>query len=124
MRKKIFIEEVKKGDNKLLLIPKAHSFQLEKAKAKNYMLADSDELAFIYILEIEEEFIYVSIPSSLWEELKEAIDQNVPMFLFDGPVMLELSGMIEELSYLIENIDGNANYGEEMEKAVRQAFLL
>jgi len=124
MRKKIFIEEVKKGDNKLLLIPKAHSFQLEKAKAKNYMLADSDELAFIYILEIEEEFIYVSIPSSLWGELKEAIDQNVPMFLFDGPVMLELSGMIEELSYLIENIDGNANYGEEMEKAVRQAFLL
>jgi len=124
MRKKIFIEEVKKGDNKLLLIPKAHSFQLEKAKAKNYMLADSDELAFIYILEIEEEFIYVSIPSSLWEELKEAIDQNVPMFLFDGPVMLELTGMIEELSYLIENIDGNANYGEEMEKAVRQAFLL
>jgi hypothetical protein len=124
MRKKITIEKTERQHNKLLLFPAPHSFSLEDAKAKNYMLVDSDELAFVYIIEVDNEFIYISIPNSLWPELNEALKAHLPVFLQDETVLLELSGMVDELAYLIENIDGNANYGEEMEKAVKEVFLV
>jgi hypothetical protein len=122
MRKKITIEKAERQDNKLVLFPAPHSFSLEEAKAKNYMLVDSDELAFIYIIEADNEFIYTSIPKSLWRELNEALKANIPVFLKDEKILLELSGMADELAYLIDNIEGNANYGEEMEKAVKETF--
>jgi hypothetical protein len=123
MRKKITIERAERQDNKLLLFPAPHSFLLEGAKAKNYMLVDSDELAFVYIIEVDNEFIYISLPKSLWTKLNEALKAHLPVFLQDESVLLELEGMAEELAYLIENIDGNANYGEEMEKSVKEVFL-
>jgi hypothetical protein len=123
MRKKMFIEKAERENNKLLLIPALHSFSLENAQAKNYMLVDSDELAFIYIIEVNNEFIYVSIPKSLWTELNEAMKERTPVFIKDEATLIELSGIADELTYLIENIEGNANYGEEMEKAVKEIFF-
>jgi hypothetical protein len=37
---------------------------------------------------------------------------------------IELTDIHDELSYLLENIKGNANYGEEMEKKVVETFGL
>ena len=87
------------------------------------MLVDSDNIAFIYILETEEDFIYVAIPYELWPDMKRVLTEDIPIFLQSGTVELELTNFKEELAYLIENIDGNANYGEQMEQAVKEIFL-
>jgi hypothetical protein len=123
MRKKITIVQIEKRDGQMWLIGEEPSFAFDDAEPKRYMLADSDGLSFIYILEAADEFIYVTIPQPLWREMKEALHQPSPVFLQCGGRELELSSFQEELAYLIENIEGNANYGEEMEKAVKEAFL-
>jgi hypothetical protein len=121
--RKITIEKTEKNDQQLWLISDEPSFSLEGAKPKHYMLADSDHVAFVYILEVDDEFAYVVIPQSLWGELKAVLNHQLRVFLQSGTVRLELTGFKEELTYLIENIEGNANYGEEMEKAVKDIFL-
>ncbi|WP_027408910.1 hypothetical protein [Anoxybacteroides tepidamans] len=123
MRKKITIHQAEKRDDQMWLIGEEPSFPLDEAKPKNYMLADSDCLSFIYILETEDEFVYVTIPQGLWKEIKEVLHHPLRVFLQCGPIQLELLGFQEELAYLVENIEGNANYGEEMEKAVKETFL-
>lgn len=123
MRKTITITHVEKRGQQIWLMGDEPPFSLEGATPKRYMLADSDHLSFVYILEVVDEFIYVSIPQKFWGEMKEVLTQPLNVFLQVGAVELELIGFKEELTYLIENIEGNANYGEEMEKAVKDTFL-
>ncbi|MCZ0756149.1 hypothetical protein [Anoxybacillus sp. J5B_2022] len=123
MRKTITITDVKKRDEQLWLLSEAPSFSLEGAIPKRYMLVDSVERSFVYIVEQADEFVYVSIPQPCWREIKEVLTQPLTVFLQAGTVELELAGFQEELAYLIGNIEGNANYGEEMEKAVKDTFL-
>ncbi|MBA2874943.1 UPF0738 family protein [Thermaerobacillus caldiproteolyticus] len=123
MRKKLVIEHIEMHDQQLWLISTEPPFSLEGAKAKHYMLTDSDHLAFIYILEVNDEFVYVTIPQSLWKDLKAVLSGEFRVFLQSGTMRLELPQFKEELAYLLENIEGNANYGEEMEKAVKEIFL-
>jgi hypothetical protein len=122
MQKKIHINSVEKNDKGIYLIAQPHTFSLESAKAKRYMLVDSDHLSFVYILEVENEFVYVMMPQQVWPDLKEALLTNTSVFLKSNEVVIELEGMKEELTYLIDNIKGNANYGDEMEKAVAEFF--
>lgn len=123
MRKKLMVEKIEKRNERLWLISDHPSFLLEHAKPKNHMLVDSDNIAFIYILETEEDFIYVAIPYELWPDMKRVLTEDIPVFLQSGAVELELTNFKEELAYLIENIEGNANYGEQMEQAVKEIFL-
>jgi hypothetical protein len=123
MRKMLVVEKVEKRDERLSLISDHPPFSLEQAKPKNHMLVDSDKIAFIYILETDEDFIYVVIPYQFWTDIKQVLTDNIPIFLQSGTIELELTNFKEELTYLIENIDGNANYGEQMEQAVKEIFL-
>ncbi|MBB5325543.1 hypothetical protein HNQ34_002644 [Anoxybacillus tepidamans] len=123
MRKTITIKRAEKRGQQILLVGDEPPFSLEGAIPKRYMLTDSDHLSFIYILEAVDEFIYVFIPQKFWGEMKEVLAQSLNVFLQAGATELELIGFKEELAYLIENIEGNANYGEEMEKAVKDTFL-
>ncbi|WP_257349130.1 hypothetical protein [Pseudalkalibacillus decolorationis] len=88
------------------------------------VLVDSDTLAFIYILDTPNDFVYVSFPKEHWGELKDAINQSkeTRLHLTNHPD-LSLEGLKPELEYLIENIKGNANYGNEMMKSVESVFL-
>jgi hypothetical protein len=90
----------------------------------NRMLVDSDQLSFIYILDTEDELVYVSIPKEAWPALKEAADQEIPVMLTFSNTSdsIELVSLISELSYLVENITGNSNYGDEMVESVEQVF--
>jgi hypothetical protein len=123
MRKKLVVEKAEKRDERLWLICDHPPFSLEQARPKNHMLVDSDNIAFIYILETDEDFIYVAIPYQFWMDIKQVLTDGVPIFLQSGTIELELTNFKEELTYLIENIDGNANYGEQMEQAVKEIFL-
>lgn len=123
MRKTIQITRAETRGDQLWLIGNMPSFSIEGAVPKCYMLVNSDEQAFVYILEKDDEFVYVSIPQSCWNEIKEVLTEQLTVWLQAGMNELELIGFSEELAYLIENIAGNANYGEEMEKAVKETFL-
>jgi len=95
---------------------------LENTMASGQMLVDSDSLAFIYLLEKENEYVYLEIPEIMWKDCKVALEANNAFFIkaLNGELLLE--NFKEELEYLIENIRGNGNYGEDMEKAVSSVF--
>ncbi|MGP4082444.1 hypothetical protein ACTWQL_21370 [Pseudalkalibacillus sp. R45] len=87
------------------------------------VLVDSDSLSFIYILETTDSFIYVSFPKEQWNGLKTVITEEKDAFLkLSNHELLNLKGLKGELEYLIENISGNANYGNEMMKSVEEIF--
>jgi hypothetical protein len=87
------------------------------------VLADSDHLAFIYILETSDEYMYLSISKEYWPELKKVMTEDADTILTVNQHELKLEGIVEELQELISNIKGNANYGEDMVKEVESQFL-
>lgn len=87
------------------------------------ILADSDGLAFIYILESEDDFIYLSLKSEVWNKLKQGMDQSLPYVLQYGEHEMVLDAFIEELEQRIDNIEGNSNYGKTMVDEVEKVFL-
>ncbi|KAB2335014.1 hypothetical protein [Bacillus mesophilum] len=95
---------------------------LSNIKAMEQMLVDSDHLAFVYILEVDNDYTYLVLPEHSWSELKKAHQTEAAVKLTNGKAELLLSAFQEELSYLIENITGNSNYGEIMVEKVECIF--
>ncbi|WP_044893494.1 hypothetical protein [Bacillus alveayuensis] len=124
MKKRMEVKEAIHNEEKLLLKVESLSDEAENLHAKGQMLADSDQLAFIYLLDNGEDFVYLSVPSSFWPALKEAREHNLPVYAVVNGKQIFLQDFHTELDYLIENIKGNANYGEEMEKKVTDIFQL
>lgn len=122
MQKRIEIMNATLTDDQLRFTCQAEGDEAER-KASGQMLVDSDHFAFVYILELADSFEYVIIKENVWPELRQAHSDRKPVFLEAGSQMIELSGLHEELEYLLENIKDNANYGEEMEEKVRSVFL-
>ncbi|WP_078555160.1 hypothetical protein [Bacillus alkalicellulosilyticus] len=94
----------------------------EELQAGERMLVDSDNLAFIYILEEEDRYIYIRISQKWWAELKEAHEQLTPVFINCNDFQIECRNVHAELTYLLENIDNNSNYGDEFVTAVANTF--
>ncbi|WP_059350568.1 hypothetical protein [Bacillus coahuilensis] len=87
------------------------------------LIVDSDQLSFVYLGEVEEEYVYLYLSETCWEDLRAGIHNNVQFFLdVDGEVV-ELIELNEELTYLISNIEGNGNYGEQMVEKVESIFI-
>jgi Family of unknown function (UPF0738) len=120
MRKKITIEDAKISDQQVQLHC-GKNVVLHNAEASGQMLVDSDNLAFIYIIEEQGEYQYIELTKCIWEELKIGLEQNLQVFLF-GEGSLELTNFQDELRYLIDNIEGNSNYGVEMVAEVERIF--
>ncbi|KON89410.1 hypothetical protein AF332_23075 [Sporosarcina globispora] len=92
-------------------------------KAMEQILADSDNLTFIYIAEQNDDYTYIALPEAVWPELKKALDAQMRVFASDNNhERFELTGFHEELGDLIENIRGNSNYGNEMVEKVESIF--
>lgn len=105
-------------DDQFLLVGK-------KVEPEGRMLADSDLLSFLYILNVEEEFIYVEFPENAWVDLNNALQKKLTIYLqinIDTRIPLVL--FHEELEYFIANIQENSNYGEKMIQAVSQCFII
>lgn len=122
MNKRIELTEAKFETDNLILQSSSIISNINGLQAKGQMLVDSDKLSFVYLLETEDEFVYAGIPYSVWNELKEARDKGYRAMIRIEDQDIELVGLYDELNYLIENIKGNANYGEEMEKKVEELF--
>lgn len=123
MNKKIVVTNaiLKEKDQVVELIAES-GYSLINLKPMEQMLVDSDHLSFIYITDLQDEYQYVSIPHSLWANLKIALELQWDIYLADGDQKLLLPGFLEELTYLIENIKGNSNYGDAMVEKVESIF--
>ncbi len=92
--------------------------------ATGNMLVDSDSLSFVYLLDGGEGYSYIRFQEEAWPMLNNILTNDLTVFASsEGGNSLELIEMKEELSYLVENIKDNSNYGEEMNQAVEKAFL-
>lgn len=121
MNKKINIA-VAEFNGKELLLKTEEEVSISELKPMEQMLVDSDHFSFIYIVDMDGEYTYLVLPDSIWSEVNKAHAQNAPVYLTSKNERLLLEGFHEELSYLIENIKGNSNYGEEMVTKVESTF--
>lgn len=122
MKQKWMIKESFIKENELVF-QLQEDVNLKNTKASGQILVDSDSLAFIYLLEKENEYVYLEIPEMVWQDCKVALESKAAFLIKDANGELLLENFKDELEYLIENIRGNGNYGEEMEKAVSSVFL-
>lgn len=109
--------------NEELLLRVEEGTSISAMKPMGQMLVDSDHLSFIYVVDMQDDYTYISIPEGTWPELKKALDQHADVYISDQKERLLLTEFHEELSYLIENIKGNSNYGERMVEKVEALFL-
>lgn len=122
MRKKIHLTKAELLDDKLVLHSSEKAGE-DNLKPAGQVLVDSDNFSFVYFAESQEEYVLIHIQEECWSALKEAFEQKMPVFAGLGESEFELEGLHEELDYLIENIEGNSNYGEDMVKKVEAVFL-
>ncbi|MFD2443207.1 hypothetical protein ACFSO7_04330 [Bacillus sp. CGMCC 1.16607] len=121
MAKKVYVLSIEKEEQSLKLIVD-ESIRFINAEAKGQMLVDSDQFAFVYIIEMDGEYTYIVLKEEYWPMLKEALDESLSAFLFNQSEELPLPMFNEELEYLIGNIKGNSNYGEAMVEKVETTF--
>lgn len=86
------------------------------------VLTDSDELAFIYVVEEENEYSYLQFPKKVWRALVEMIKKKKDSILILDNESILLHNFSNELEMLIYNIEGNGNYGDEFVQAVEETF--
>ncbi|PKG25555.1 UPF0738 family protein [Niallia nealsonii] len=122
MNKKLQIIKAELMEKELILSVD-QSIPFDHIKAAGQMLVDSDDISFIYLLETDDQYVYLVIAKEYWSEIKESKELGVPVYISNGSEKIALEQFLEELDYLIQNIEGNGNYGEEMEKAVEAAFI-
>ncbi|MGO4889367.1 hypothetical protein ACJ2A9_16585 [Anaerobacillus sp. MEB173] len=108
-------------DQLQLIITKGEN--VSAVKDGERMLVDADNVAFIYLLETDHTYIYISIGQTIWLDLKEAMGRELPVNLLVGEMeAISLTHIYQELQYLIENIKGNSNYRDELVLSVEQIF--
>ncbi|MHA7745342.1 UPF0738 family protein [Priestia aryabhattai] len=97
--------------------------EIEQLEDTKQMLVDSDNMSFVYVVDINDQFMYVGLSDNIWANLKHVLHKDMKVFLEINREVIELSAVKEELSYLISNIEGNVNYGDEMVARVEEVFL-
>jgi Family of unknown function (UPF0738) len=122
MRKMVEIKEINLNEQGLFLIID-NLVNLAECHEIGTMIADSDQSSLLYIIEENEEFVYVTVPVEFWSRIKKANDQKLEVFIQIGEKKLQLNNWNDELTYLIQNVEGNFNYGEEFVKQIQQVFL-
>lgn len=90
---------------------------------KEHILVDSDQFSFIYLTEYKDDYTYIVLPEPIWLSLKKAMDGKYPAFLVGDDGEMQLPSFHEELEYIINNIEGNGNYGDQMVEKVEKTFL-
>ncbi|WP_174730936.1 hypothetical protein [Mesobacillus harenae] len=121
MKRKITILNAEVTENELILEADS-DIDLSGLNDAGQMLVDSDNLSFVYLAEEEEEYIYISVPEAVWPDIQKARQLKLQAIAVNNKGKLMLTRFMEELEYLIENIKGNSNYGEEMVAKVEGVF--
>ncbi|HBJ02984.1 hypothetical protein MKY88_03815 [Lysinibacillus sp. FSL R7-0073] len=91
-------------------------------KPAGQLIADSDDFAFIYLLDAGEDYHYLRFPPSSWENLVHILQKKKDPILRINEEAIELTNFYDELEMLVYNIEGNYNYGAEFVQTVEQHF--
>lgn len=86
------------------------------------MITDSDNLSFVYLLEVEDGYEHLHLTQAVWPLMVDVLMTNLDPVLSWKDDIISLPGFKDELTMLIYNIEGNDNYGETFSSAVEQAF--
>lgn len=121
MSQKILITDAKIENNEILLATDLE-IDLKELAPTGQMLVDSDQLSFIYIVDKKDGYQYVTIPEGTWSVIQEGLQAGMETFISNNGGKLKLEGFHGEMEYLIANITGNSNYGEDMVAKVEQVF--
>lgn len=122
MREKLHITNIEKIDGKIYFNIKEDR-SLQGLHPKGHMLVDSDENAFVYILENDHEYIYVYFQEHLWTEISSQLNESNKFFV-SKDISIELERFYDELTYLLDNIKDNHNYGETFVEKVERIFFV
>jgi hypothetical protein len=120
MKKKIIIQTAILTNSKLIL---ETDESINGLIPGEQILVDSDNSAFIYLMEDPEDYTYIVLSENLWSYLKTANEQKLPVLLSSNKEQIELINFQEELEYILNNIKGNSNYGDELVTKVEGFFL-
>jgi hypothetical protein len=97
----------------------------------NNILVDSDKKEIIYVLDVDDEWVYIRFPVHTWEALDRVLakEQDVMLVLStteagEAHKTIPVKGFLQEATELVQNMHQNANYGDEMIAAVEQRFTL
>ncbi|MCH7320706.1 hypothetical protein LZ480_02295 [Solibacillus sp. MA9] len=96
--------------------------QLSQFQPAGQVLADSDNGAFLYLIDENDAYSYLRFDQSIWPQLVHMILSEQKAFLTVDDGAFELNDFSNELKSLLYNIEGNGNYGETFVKAVEEAF--
>ncbi|MEW8971460.1 MAG: hypothetical protein AB2411_12590 [Mesobacillus sp.] len=121
MSQRILITDAKIENNELHLSANIET-DLAGIVPTGQMLVDSDQLSFVYIVDQEDGYRYVTIPEDTWSVIQDGLRAGLETFLTYKDGKIKLYRFQSEMEYLIENITGNSNYGEEMVAKVEQVF--
>ncbi|WP_223592809.1 hypothetical protein [Neobacillus bataviensis] len=119
MKRSITIQNANLTDNKLLL---EVDQLIEGLIPEGQILVDSEKYSFIYLMEDQEDYTYIILPEQIWVNLKTSFEQKIPVWLRGNDKEIELINFHDELEYVINNIKGNSNYGQEMVAKVESIF--
>lgn len=113
---RIYVNEIKITDDQILCYTEKPTEGLTEA---GQVLVDSDNYAFVCLLDDGSSYSYLSFVQETWTMLNDNRDKK--LIVNDT---LELENFFNELDYLLDNIKGNSNYGKEFVAAVEETFEL
>ncbi|WP_339175323.1 hypothetical protein MKY51_03505 [Solibacillus sp. FSL R5-0691] len=96
--------------------------QLSQLQSTGQVIVDSDNEAFLYIIEENEAYSYLSFGKNVWSQLLQMLlaEQKAYLKVEDG--LLPLQQFADELQGLLYNIEGNSNYGDQFVENIEKAF--
>ncbi|WP_102692876.1 UPF0738 family protein [Rummeliibacillus pycnus] len=121
MRKTFIVEKGTKQDSHIHFYLNENSSDI-KCHPTGQMITDSDDMAFVYLMDEEDGYSYVKFPQTVWPLLVETLQSKVNPMLQWNTEQIELIKFNDELQSLIYNIEGNYNYGEVFTTAVEETF--
>ena len=96
--------------------------QLSQLQSTGQVIVDSDNGAFLYIIEENEAYSYIGFSKNVWPHLLQMLmaEQKAYLKLEDG--LLPLEQFADELQGLLYNIEGNSNYGDQFVENIENTF--
>ena len=121
MRKTFIVERGTIQDSHIHFYLKENNSEI-KCRPAGQMITDSDDMAFVYLMDEEAGYSYVKFPQTVWPLLVETLQSKENPMLQWNTEQIELINFKDELQSLIYNIEGNYNYGEVFTTAVEETF--
>lgn len=121
MRNVYIIDHVEVVHNEIYFILNEKK-QLSQLQSTGQVIVDSDNEAFLYIIEENEAYSYLSFGKNVWSQLLQMLvaEQKAYLKVEDG--LLPLQQFADELQGLLYNIEGNSNYGDQFVENIEKAF--